>query len=166
MLDLPGFSRFNLEGEGAAEFLRGLVAGGLPKVGRMNLVYISDNRGRILTEMSCIRHGEDHFTLITAGSAQWHDFEILRKALPAGLSLTDHTTEYGTMIVTGPKSRELFASLSDADLSLGWRASRPSSPGSPLLANWAGRCIAPTRTSRRSMPRSWKRALPLSACMR
>ncbi|KIC18056.1 MULTISPECIES: GcvT family protein [unclassified Leisingera] len=120
VLDLPGFSRFNLSGEGAAEFLRGLVTGGLPKVGRMNLVYFSDDRGRILTEMSCVRHGEDHFTMITAGSAQWHDFEILKKALPDGLTLTDHTTEFATMIVTGPKSRELFAGISDADLSLGW----------------------------------------------
>jgi dimethylglycine dehydrogenase len=120
ILDLPGFSRFNLEGEGAADFLRGLVAGGLPRVGRMNLVYFPDRRGRILTEMSCIRYGEDHFTMITAGTAQWHDYEILKNALPAGLSLTDHTTEFGTMIVTGPKSRELFAALSDADLSLGW----------------------------------------------
>ncbi|MBQ4823946.1 FAD-dependent oxidoreductase [Leisingera sp. HS039] len=120
VLDLPGFSRFNLDGEGAAEFLRGLVTGGLPKVGRMNLVYVSDDRGRILTEMSCIRHGEDHFTMITAGSAQWHDFEILRKALPAGLTLTDRTTDFATMIVTGPKSRELFEGISDADLSLGW----------------------------------------------
>ncbi|MBY6056590.1 FAD-dependent oxidoreductase [Leisingera daeponensis] len=120
VLDLPGFSRFNLDGEGAAEFLRGMVTGGLPKVGRMNLVYFSDDRGRILTEMSCIRHGEDHFTMITAGSAQWHDFEILRKALPAGLTLTDRTTEFATMIVTGPKSRELLAGISDADLSLGW----------------------------------------------
>ncbi len=58
--------------------------------------------------------------MITAGTAQWHDFEILRNALPSGLSLTDHTTEFGTMIVTGPKARDLFARLSDADLSLGW----------------------------------------------
>ncbi|WP_411351704.1 FAD-dependent oxidoreductase [Leisingera aquaemixtae] len=120
VLDLPGFSRFNLDGEGAAEFLRGIITGGLPKAGRMNLVYFSDNRGRILTEMSCIRHGENHFTLITAGSAQWHDFEILKKALPEGLTLTDRTTEFATMIVTGPKSRELLAGISDADLSLGW----------------------------------------------
>ncbi|CUH99156.1 GcvT family protein [Leisingera aquaemixtae] len=120
VLDLPGFSRFNLDGEGAAEFLRGMITGGLPKAGRMNLVYFSDNRGRILTEMSCIRHGEDHFTLITAGSAQWHDFEILKKALPEGLTLTDRTTDFATMIVTGPKSRELLEGISDADLSLGW----------------------------------------------
>ncbi len=52
VLDLPGFSRFNLAGDGAAEWLRGRIAGGLPKVGRMNLAYFADDRGRILTEMS------------------------------------------------------------------------------------------------------------------
>ncbi|APG48581.1 GcvT family protein [Phaeobacter porticola] len=120
VLDLPGFSRFNLSGAGAAEFLRGRVTGGLPKIGRMNLVYFADDRGRILTEMSCIRHGENHFTMITAGAAQWHDFDVLRRGLPADVGLTDHTTEYATMIVTGPQSRDLLAGLSDADLSLGW----------------------------------------------
>ncbi len=120
VLDLPGFSRFGLEGAGAAEWLRGLITGGLPKVGRMNLIYVSDDRGRILTEMSCIRHGEDRFTLITAAAAQWHDRELLQKSLAPGLSLTDRTTEYGTLIVTGPRSRALLAGISDADLSLGW----------------------------------------------
>ena len=121
ILDLPGFSRFNLEGEGAAEWLRGMVTGGLPKAGRMNLVYFADDRGRILTEMSCMRHAEDHFTMITAGTAQWHDFELLKNDLPAGLSLTDHTTEWGTMIVTGPKTREMFEGLgTEADLTTGW----------------------------------------------
>ena len=120
VLDLPGFARFNLSGEGAAEWLRGRITGGLPKAGRMNLAYFADERGRILTEMSLMRHSEDHFTLITAGVAQWHDFEVLKNALPTGLSLTDHTTEYGTMIVTGPKSRDLLAALSDGDLSTGW----------------------------------------------
>ena len=47
VLDLPGFSRFNLSGDGAAEWLRGMIAGGLPKVGRMNLGYFPDHRGRI-----------------------------------------------------------------------------------------------------------------------
>ncbi|MBM1555085.1 FAD-dependent oxidoreductase [Sulfitobacter mediterraneus] len=121
VLDLPGFSRFNLSGEGAAEWLRGRITGGLPKVGRMNLAYFGDNRGRILTEMSILRHGEDHFTLITAATAQWHDFDVLRPARDAGLTLTDHTTEYSTLIVTGPQSRALFEALeTKADLSLGW----------------------------------------------
>ena len=127
VLDLPGFSRFNLSGEGAAEWLRGMITGGLPKIGRMNLMYFADKRGRILTEMSCLRHGEDHFTLITAGSAQWHDFELLKSALPDGLDLTDHTTEFGTMIVTGPKARALFEEIgTDADLNLPWLSHQPA----------------------------------------
>jgi dimethylglycine dehydrogenase len=127
VLDLPGFSRFNLSGDGAAEWLRGMITGGLPKVGRMNLAYFADDRGRILTEMSVLRHADDFFTLITAATAQWHDFEILKNALPDGLTLTDHSTEYGTLIVTGPKSRDLFAALgTEADLTLPWLSIQPS----------------------------------------
>ena len=121
VLDLAGFSRFNLSGGGAAEWLRCQIAGSLPKAGRMTLGYFPDNRGRILTEMSIIRHSDDDFTLITAALAQWHDFEILSNSLTDGLSLTDHTDEFSTLIVSGPKSRDLFESLkTQADLSLGW----------------------------------------------
>ncbi|GAB5436019.1 GcvT family protein [Falsiruegeria mediterranea] len=120
VLDLPGFSRFYLSGEGAAEALRGLVTGGLPKVGRINLVYVSDSRGRILTEMSCMRLGEDEFVMITAATAQWHDRDLLVNAMPVGVSVVDVTNTRDTLIVTGPKSRDLLAGMSDADFSTGW----------------------------------------------
>ncbi|MGB0412097.1 MAG: GcvT family protein, partial [Pikeienuella sp.] len=120
VLDLCGFSRFDLSGAGAAEWLRGQIAGALPKIGRMNLIYFADNRGRILTEMSLVRKAEDDFTLITAAAAQWHDREVLTRNLPDHLTLTDRTTEVVTMIVTGPKSRDILSGMCDADLSLGW----------------------------------------------
>ncbi|MCR8826870.1 GcvT family protein [Pseudosulfitobacter koreensis] len=127
VLDLPGFSRFDLSGAGAAEYLRGKIAGGLPKVGRMNLGYFPDSRGRILTEMSILRHAQDAFTLITAATAQWHDRDVLREGLPVALSLTDHTTEYGTLIVTGPNSRALFERLdTQADLAAPWLTHQPA----------------------------------------
>ena len=111
---------FWIQGEGADEWLRGFVAGGLPKIGRMNLVYIADKRGRILTEMSCIRLAEDSFVLITAATAQWHDGDMLRQSVPAGVTVNETTTERSALIVTGPKSRDLLSGLTDADLSLGW----------------------------------------------
>ena len=70
--------------------------------------------------MSILRHAEDFFTLITAATAQWHDYEYLKNNLVDGLSLTDHTRDYSTLIVTGPKSRELFAAIAEADLGLPW----------------------------------------------
>ncbi len=120
VLDLPGFSRYYLKGDGAAEWLRGRIAGALPKIGRLNLGYFPDSRGRILTEMSLIREDEDTFRLITAAPAQWHDFEVLKQDLPSGISLTDHTTEYTCLIIGGPKSRDLLSGIGDADLTLPW----------------------------------------------
>ncbi|PIB22878.1 dimethylglycine dehydrogenase [Amylibacter kogurei] len=120
VLDLPGFSRFAIYGDGAAEFLRGYCTGALPKIGRMNLIYVADARGRIVTEMSCIRTGEDEFSLITAATAQWHDRDLLVNAAPDGVTIKDITTTRDTLIVTGPKSREILKPLTDADLSTGW----------------------------------------------
>lgn len=134
VIDLCGFSRFDLRGAGAAEWLDGLIAGDLPRVGRMNLVYLPDTRGRVLTEMSCMRHAEDQFTLMTAALAQWHDFDLLARNLPAGLSLTDETRAWTSMLVTGPKARDLLAGLTEADLALPWLShQRATVAGRPAL---------------------------------
>ena len=122
VLDLPGFSRFNLSGSGAGDWLLKQIAGRLPAVGRMNLAYFADDRGRVATEMSVLRHSEDSFTLITAGTAQWHDFELLQRSLPknGALRLDDCTNQYTTFIVTGPRSRNLFAGIAEADFHMPW----------------------------------------------
>jgi dimethylglycine dehydrogenase len=122
ILDLPGFSRYRLQGEGAAEFLRGLCTGGIPKVGRIGLLYFADDRGRIVTEMSAMRLDEDFFFLITAATAEWHDWEWLQKHIPsdAKFSMSNVTKEFSTQILSGPKSREILAEVSNADLSQGW----------------------------------------------
>ncbi len=122
ILDLPGFSRYRLKGEGAAEFLRSNATGGIPKVGRIGLVYLSDDKGRIVTEMSAMRIDDDFFFMITAGGAEWHDFELLQKRAGENptFELTNVTKDFNTQIFTGPKTRDILAEISDADLSLGW----------------------------------------------
>ncbi len=142
VLDLPGFSRFDLSGPGAGDWLRGLIAGGLPKEGRLSLAYFPDPRGRILTEMSVLNLGGDRFTLITASVAQWHDFEWLKRHLPSGLTLADRSGEMDTLIVTGPKARALFAAISDGDLTLPWlshqKATAAGRPCQLLRVSFAG----------------------------
>ncbi|HUS52474.1 MAG TPA: FAD-dependent oxidoreductase [Thermohalobaculum sp.] len=122
VLSLPGFTRLKVEGPGAADWLRGLIAGGLPKVGRMSLVYFSDHRGRIMTEMSVIRQAEDELWLITAATAEQHDREWLERHLPkaSGITITERTEAYDCLILAGPKSREILAKIAEADLTLPW----------------------------------------------
>jgi dimethylglycine dehydrogenase len=120
VLDLPGFTRLCVKGPGADAWLRGFVTGGLAKIGRINLVYVADKRGRVLTEFSCIRLAEDDFVLITAATAQWHDGELVRNSVPEGVTVTETTTERDALLVAGPKSREVLSGLTDADLTQGW----------------------------------------------
>ena len=99
-----------------------MIVGKLPPNGRISLSYFSDHRGRILTEMSIMKHSDQHFTLITAAAAQWHDYELLLRSIDpnSDISVEDKSHEVGTIIVTGPKSRDLLNKITDADLSLPW----------------------------------------------
>ncbi|RYG96825.1 MAG: FAD-dependent oxidoreductase, partial [Alphaproteobacteria bacterium] len=122
ILDLPGFSRYRVKGPGATEWLKGLITGRVPKPGRIGLAYFSDDKGRIVTEMSVMMLDEDFFFLITAATAQWHDLEWLRKHLPADAAFTidDVTEKDSCQILTGPNARAILAEVSDADLTKGW----------------------------------------------
>lgn len=120
ILDLPGFSRFMISGEGTADWLSRQITGKLPSVGRLGLAYFADDKGRIVTEMSVARLGADQVLLITAATAQAHDKEWLLRHLAPGLTLLDATDLWSCQILTGPKSREILAACSDADLSKGW----------------------------------------------
>ncbi len=122
ILDLPGFSRFRLKGPGARNWLSKQITGVVPKPGRIGLGYFADDKGRIVTEMSIMALEEDFFFLITAAVAQSHDFEWLMKHLPqeSGMTLDDVTEAFACQILSGPKSRDILAEVSDADLTAPW----------------------------------------------
>ena len=118
LCDLPGFSRFNVSGEGAADWIDRLVTGAVPKPGRIGLVYFATEGGRILSEMTLTRFEEDRFQLLAGAGAEWHDLEWLQRHLPAnGVEIENVTENWGTLVLSGPGSREILASLCDNDLS-------------------------------------------------
>ncbi|MEZ5777521.1 MAG: FAD-dependent oxidoreductase [Paracoccaceae bacterium] len=120
ILAISGFTRLKVEGPGARDFVDGLTASRLPKPGRIGLAYFPDRRGRILTEMSVMVHGEDEVGLITAAVAQWHDAEILSRRAPKGITISDHSDDVECLLVTGPKAREVLGPLTDHDLTAPW----------------------------------------------
>ncbi len=118
VLDLGGFAKYEVQGEGAADWLDSIIAGNLPKVSRLSLSYFCAPDGGVMCEMTITRLAENHFLLITAAAAKWHDMQWLQEHLPAehAIEITDITKDWDTLVVAGPDARRLLQKLTNAGL--------------------------------------------------
>jgi len=119
LLDLGGFSKYEVTGDDASRWLDSLIAGNLPKIGRLTLSYFCEKSGGVWAEMTITRLAENHYFLITAAAAKWHDYQWLQEHKPDNLSveINDVTNDTGTLIIAGPRSRETVQKLTNNDLS-------------------------------------------------
>jgi dimethylglycine dehydrogenase len=119
VLDLPGFSKFEVTGPSAAAWLDGLVAGSLPRIGRVALSYCCTPKGGVLTELTITRLAQDSFWLIGTGACEWHDRDWLTQHLPrdGSVRLENVTARFGTLVVAGPNSRQVLAKVTGLNFS-------------------------------------------------
>ena len=119
ILDLPGFSKFMVEGQGAEAWLDTLICSKLPRTGRVSLAYMLNDKGGIVSEYTITRLADDRFYLISAAAAEWHDEDCLRARLPddGTVTLTCLHGRMGTLVIAGPKARDVLCQVTDADLS-------------------------------------------------
>ena len=119
IMDLPGFTKFELQGPGAAAHLDQLICSRLPSVGRVSLAYALTPNGTILSEFTITRLAADHFYIISAAIAATHDMDLLRSGLPADSTITvrDRSAEFGSLIIAGPQARAVLSQVTQADLS-------------------------------------------------
>ncbi|PWQ98477.1 FAD-dependent oxidoreductase [Leucothrix arctica] len=113
IMEVSGFNRFSIQGEGAADFLDGLTCSNIPKkVGKVSLCYLLNEHGHVLTEATLAKLDEDHFWYGSAAAAEWHDLDWLNKHKPDTVTITEMAASHTILVVAGPKSRELLQSLS------------------------------------------------------
>jgi dimethylglycine dehydrogenase len=140
VLDLPGFTKFEVSGLGAEAFLDTLTCSRLPQTGRISLAYVLTEQGRILSELTITRTAPDAFYLVAATTAEWHDLDVLQNRLPpdGSVRIVNRSDAIGTLVVAGPRSRELLSHVTAADLSnaaFPWHAARMIDVlGNPTLA--------------------------------
>src|SRR4029077_13643960 len=81
--------------------------------------YMLNGRGGIVCEFTITRLAEDRFYLIGAAAAEWHDLDWLKRHLPADRSvrIENLSARLGSLVLVGPRSREVLAKVTDADLS-------------------------------------------------
>ena len=120
ILDLSGFSKFEVSGPGAEAFLGYLCANTLPdKVGRIRVTHMLDHAGCFKTDMTVTRLDPERFYVVSAAAAERLDLDWMQKLMPQDGSVTieNVTYRYGCLVLSGPRSREILARVTEADLS-------------------------------------------------
>jgi dimethylglycine dehydrogenase len=140
VMEVGGFTRFEISGPKAAAWLDGLVCGRVPQeVGKVGLTYFLTGRGHVLGEATLAKLAEDRFWFGSAAAAEYHDWDWLTERLPeTGVALGNLTSSHTILVVAGPSSRDLLSKVSGADWSkdgFPWLGVRPVRLGfAPALA--------------------------------
>jgi dimethylglycine dehydrogenase len=118
VLDLPGFTKFEVTGPGAGAWLDRMVAGRVPKEGRTALNYFCADNGGIVSEMTISHLASGHYWLLTTAAGERHDADWLHEHLPgsATVRIANLSADYGTLVVVGPRSRDVLARVTSAPL--------------------------------------------------
>ena len=123
LMDLSTFTKFELKGPDAFDFLNRITANKLPaKNGGITLTHFLNDNGFIESEMTITRLTDDHFYILSAAAAQDYDFDQLTWRLHTGemVAITDVTDDYAVLVLAGPRARDVLAQCTKADLHHPW----------------------------------------------
>lgn len=112
-IEIANFSKHEFLGAGARNFLNRLLAGRIPKVGRVALNPMLSVKGRLYGDLSVACLAEDHFMLFGSGQMQeahrrWIEEQLRGEQDVVYSNVSDH---WHGVALSGPKSRELLQEL-------------------------------------------------------
>lgn len=120
VLDQTSFAKYELSGPGARELLDRLCANRLPdRDGRIVVTQMLDDAGGIQCDLTITRLAEDRWYVVSAAATEVHDLDWISRHLPedGSVRLENVTGRIGVLTLAGPRSRELLARLTEADVS-------------------------------------------------
>ncbi|SPH23339.1 4-methylaminobutanoate oxidase (formaldehyde-forming) [Defluviimonas aquaemixtae] len=119
IIDISNFAKYSVKGPGAEDWLNALFANRMPtKIGRSCLTPLIGVRGGIAGDFTVTRLGEEEFLIVGSGMAErFHQRFFRAIPLPEGTTFESRTEAMCGFNVAGPKSRDLLARLTNADLS-------------------------------------------------
>jgi dimethylglycine dehydrogenase len=119
VLDLTGFAKYDISGRDAESFLNRVCANRMSrKEGGIALAHLLSAGGRIQGEMTISRFGDDRFYALSAAAAELRDFDLLTQSRLPGekVRIENVTEQWGVLVLSGPRSRDVLSILTDADL--------------------------------------------------
>lgn len=117
ILDIASFSRYEVTGAGAQEWLDRLVAGKLPGPGRIKLAPMLGEDGRLKGDLTVLNWGDGTWWIMGSYYLRaWH-MRWFNDHLDAGVEVRDISDAVVGFSLSGPRSRELLSRVTHEDVS-------------------------------------------------
>ena len=117
LIEISNYGKFEVTGPGTADWLSRVMANKVPKVGRMTLAPMLNERGRLIGDFTLCRLAEDRVFLVGTYAAEQYYLRWFEGTQPgAGVTVRPCAMEYVGLSVAGPNSRALLQQLVDEDL--------------------------------------------------
>ena len=117
-VEIANFAKHEFNGPDAEAFLDRILAGRLPRKGRLALTPMLTHKGKLYGDLTVARLDDDTFNLFGSGAAQemhrrWFDQHMPER----GVSYRNRSDELHGIALSGPNSRQLLARITRADVS-------------------------------------------------
>ena len=119
IIDISNFAKYTVRGTGASDWLDAIFANKMPRaVGRSCLTPLIGVNGGIAGDFTVTKLGDEDFLIIGSGAAErYHQRFFNAVARPDTVAFESQTQAMCGFNVAGPKSLDLLARLTNADLS-------------------------------------------------
>ncbi len=118
LLDAGVYARYEVSGPGAEGWLDHLLASALPLAGRVRLAPMLGPNGKLMGDLTVTRLEGGRYWLVGSYYLQeWHLRWFRDHLPPSGVRLENLSESWLAFSLSGPRSREILASLTRADVS-------------------------------------------------
>lgn len=117
-IEIANFAKHEFTGPGAREFLDRVLAGRVPKPGRLTLTPMLTPKGKLYGDLTVGCLDEERFMLFGSGAAQEMHRRWFERHLPEkGVSYANRSDDYHGIALSGPNSREMLTRITRDDVS-------------------------------------------------
>ncbi len=117
--EIANFAKYAISGPGAEAFLSRVMTNRMPKVGRIVLTPMLNEKGRLIGDFTIAKAGDDRFFMWGSSQAQIYHMRWFEQHLPEDKSVVIRPLGMGLvgLSIAGPKARDVLAKLTDDDVS-------------------------------------------------
>jgi dimethylglycine dehydrogenase len=115
-IEIANFAKHEFKGPGAREYLNRVLAGYVPKVGRVTLTPMLTPKGRLYGDLTVACLSEDHFMLFGSGAMQEAHRRWFEADLPNDVAYENVSDDWHGIAISGPKSRDLLDRITRDDV--------------------------------------------------